>query len=115
MFRRIADRAHDLKGLSFKEVIKTDKKVFRLEDGTETKNLRQTFKALLKFADLLKCPKTGQDRVLYSLRHFYASQNVRLKRATMGHLATHMGTSIEMVEKYYGHFSIFDVKEDFKK
>ena len=36
-------------------------------------NLRQTFKLLMKHTALFKCPRTGQDRTLYSLRHTYAT------------------------------------------
>ena len=84
--KRIAERAEDFKGMTFEEVLKTGKKVFRLADGTETDNLRQTFKNFLIYADLLKCPHTGKDRTLYSLRHFYATQALIHQRVPIEYL-----------------------------
>lgn len=109
--QRIAERAEDFEGMSFEDVLKTDKKVFRLADGSETDNLRQTFKNFLIYAELLKCPHTGQDRTLYSLRHFYATQALIYQRVPIEYLAVQMGTSIGMIEKHYGHLSVFQVKE----
>jgi hypothetical protein len=41
------------------------------------------------------------DRTIYSLRHFYATQ--RLSHETSPFLlAKQMGTSVEMLEKFYG-------------
>ena len=69
--KRIHARTDAIKHQPFDVMLKTkmDLPVFCLPDGTVTEHLRQTFKAFLKDANLLKCPKTGQDRTLYSLRH----------------------------------------------
>ena len=112
---RLATRPHDLRGMTFEDVLKTDKKVFRLEDGTVTKNLRQTFKPLLIEADLLKDPRTQQNRALYSLRHFYATQSRIHERVPLDYLAHHMGTSVKMIEKHYGHIESRQKKAGFKK
>lgn len=69
--KRIHARTDAIKDIEFYAMLKQklDLPVFCLPDGTVTEHLRQTFKAFLKDADLLKCPKTGKDRTLYSLRH----------------------------------------------
>ena len=78
--------------------------MFALSDGTETRNLRQPFRELLKTADLLKDPRTGKNRTLYSLRHMYATLQLTHSRSTNIHLlAVQMGTSVGMIEKHYSH------------
>ena len=78
--------------------------VFALPDGTETRNLRQTFNELLKKADLLEDPRTGKNRTLYSLRHMYATLQLTYTKSINIHLlAVQMGTSVSMIEKHYSH------------
>jgi integrase len=105
--KRIHSRADDLKHLSFEELIKkgVDKEVFRLQDGSKTQSLAQTFEILLKDADLLVDRRTDQNRTLYSLRHTYAT--LALVRAGMDihTLAKQMGTSVAMIEKHYSHLT----------
>ena len=93
--------------MSFDELLKAklNKPVFRLSDGTVTKNLRQTFKAFLKEKGLLVCPRTGQHRTLYSLRHTYATFALVTDGMEIHTLATQMGTSIQMIEKHYSHLT----------
>jgi integrase len=79
--------------------------VFRLPDSTVTKNLRQTFKLLMKDTGLLKCPRTGQDRTLYSLRHTYATFALLNDGMDVHTLAVQMGTSIQMIERHYSHLT----------
>jgi hypothetical protein len=43
---------------------KLDVAVFGLSDWTETRHLRQTFRELLKVAQLLEDPHTGKNRTL---------------------------------------------------
>jgi hypothetical protein len=82
-----------------------DVPVFRLPDGTVSKNLRQTFKLLMKDTGLLKCPRTGQDRTLYSLRHTYATFALLNDGMDVHTLAIQMGTSIGMIERHYSHLT----------
>lgn len=77
--------------------------MFCLPDGTVTEHLPQTFKAFLKDAGLLKCPKTGEDRTLYSLRHSYATFALVNDGMDIHALAIQMGTSIGMIERHYSH------------
>jgi len=104
--KKLHAMAEDLKHLTFDEVLaqKPDKLVFRLPDGTVTKHLDQPFKAFLDEKDLLTCKRTGDDRTLYSLRHTFATLRM-LHGATPHDLAKQMGTSVEMIEKYYGHLT----------
>ena len=74
-FKRIHRRSEDIRDLTFEEVIEKgiDKYVFRLSDGTRTKNLAHTFEILMRDSDLLVDRRTGTNRSLYSLRHTYAT------------------------------------------
>jgi hypothetical protein len=93
--------------MTFEELIRAqlDLPVFRLPDGTVSKNLRQTFKLLMKDTGLLKCPRTGQDRTLYSFRHTYATFALLNDGMDVHTLAVQMGTSIQMIERHYSHLT----------
>ncbi len=105
--KRIHERCEDINHMSFEDLLKAklNKPVFRLSDGTVTKNLRQTFKAFLEAKGLLVCPRTGQHRTLYSLRHTYATFALVTDGMEIHTLATQMGTSIQMIEKHYSHLT----------
>lgn len=105
--KRIHERCEDIRHMSFDQLLKAklDKPVFRLSDGTVTKNLRQTFKAFLKEKGLLVCPRTGQHRTLYSLRHTYATFALVTDGMEIHTLAKQMGTSIKMIEDHYSHLT----------
>jgi integrase len=76
-----------------------------LPDGTASANLRQTFKIFMKDTGLLTCPRTGQDRTLYSLRHTYATFALINDGMDIHTLAIQMGTSIGMIERHYSHLT----------
>jgi len=106
--KRIHARTEAIKHLSFQQLLEAqlDVPVFALPDGSQTNNLRQTFKALLKedALKLLKCPRTDKERTLYSLRHTYATFQLTYGRdPNVSLLATQMGTSSAMIEKHYNH------------
>ena len=104
--RRIQSRNPAIKDVSFRELLdaKLDLPVFALSDGTTTDNLRGTFRIFLKQYGLLKDPRTGQNRTLYSLRHTYATFSLTYKRGVDIYLlATQMGTSTLMIERHYSH------------
>lgn len=105
--KRIHSRTEAIKDIDFYDMLKQklDLPVFCLPDGTVTENLRQTFKAFLKDAGLLKCPKTGQDRTLYSLRHTYATFALVNDGMDIHALTKQMGTSIGMIELHYSHLT----------
>jgi integrase len=69
-------------------------------DGSAIQTMKRSFESLLKFAGI-SAQRDGGTRTLYSLRHFYATQ--RLSHETSPFLlAKQMGTSVEMLEKFYG-------------
>ena len=105
--KRIQSRCPDIVHLSFEQLIKSklDVPVFRLPDGTASANLRQTFKIFMKDTGLLTCPRTGQDRTLYSLRHTYATFSLLNDGMDVHTLAVQMGTSILMIERHYSHLT----------
>jgi integrase len=70
------------------------------KDGTPITTMKRSFQSLLKYADI-PTERDGVARTIYSLRHFYATQ--RLSHDTSPFLlAKQMGTSVEMLEKFYG-------------
>jgi len=69
-------------------------------DGTPIQTVKRSFHSLLEFAGI-PIMRDGTARTIYSLRHFYATQ--RLSHDTSPFLlAKQMGTSVEMLEKFYG-------------
>lgn len=83
----------------FKGAKKSDL-VFRLADGSTTKELGKAFEQLLQFAEL-KEDANGK-RTLYSLRHSYITW--QLQRGTNIHvLAEQCGNSADIIERHYRH------------
>lgn len=107
VLQRIQARCPDIEGIPFDRLMarKLDEPVFQLPDGTVSMNLRQTFKAFLKDTGLLECPRTGQQRTLYSLRHTYATLALLNDGMNVHTLARQMGTSIAMIERHYSHLT----------
>jgi len=74
--------------------------VFCHPNGNGVVTFKRSFYSLLEFA---KVPvvKDGMSRTLYSLRHLYATQRL-YEDVSAFLLAKQMGTSVEMLEKFYG-------------
>lgn len=70
-------------------------------DGTEIRTFRRSFKSLLEFAKI-PVKRNAQDRTIYSLRHFYATEKLH-DGLSPYLLAEQMGTSVEMLQRFYGH------------
>ncbi len=75
--------------------------LFRLDDGSTTKELGRTFNNALKELKLDDSPH-GK-RTLYSLRHSFITWELIAQRVTIDVLARQCGTSIEMIERHYSH------------
>jgi integrase len=75
--------------------------LFRLPDGSETKEISRTFNAALKELGLDESPH-GK-RTLYSLRHSFITWELVAQKVTIDVLARQCGTSIEMIERNYSH------------
>jgi integrase len=76
--------------------------VFRMRGGDRVTSLNDQFQNMLRYAGIQK-NRDGQSYTLYSLRHFYAMMGLNRKRATpIWDLAKNMGTSVDVIESYYG-------------
>ena len=77
-----------------------DEVIFSHKDGSPIQTMKTAFHSLLKFSGV-PIERNGGSRTIYSLRHFYAT--MRLSNDTSPFLlAKQMGTSVEMLEKFYG-------------
>ena len=70
-------------------------------EGKHINSFRKGFDNLLNYCDLTY-DADGNKRSLYSLRHFYATQRLS-EEVSPFLLARQMGTSVEMLERFYGH------------
>lgn len=75
--------------------------LFPMSDGSQIISLADQFNNVLQQIDL-KRNADGESLSLYSLRHFYAVQMLRRGKANVYDIAKNMGTSVEMIERYYG-------------
>ena len=91
--------SEDIRHIPFEDLLKQriDLPVFRLSDGTVSKNIHQTFRKFVTDAGLITCPRTNQNRTLYSLRHTYATFALLNDGMDIHALAIQMGTSIGMI------------------
>lgn len=74
--------------------------VWLLPNGRPFSDPERLFKELLEDAKMTRDVITGQERTLYSLRHYYATQQL-LNGTPVFTLAKQMGTSVKMIEKTY--------------
>jgi integrase len=89
---------------SLDEVLKSERHIFRLPDGSFPKDLPGAFERALIYANLLTDSK-GQKRSLYSLRHTYATLQL-LANVPIHIVAKNMGTSVYMIERHYSHLEV---------
>ncbi len=90
-----------------------DSLVFCHKDGRGVGSFKKSFAALLKGAKVEK-DGFGQSRTIYSLRHTYAT--FRLHEGVNHYaLAKNMGTSVAMLERYYGHTSNITAADELTK
>jgi integrase len=81
--------------------------VFRRKDGTDpSSSFQKMFENFLREHNLLEDPRTGQNRVFYSLRHTYATLALTHDEVPIHTLAKQMGTSVLMIEKHYSHLKV---------
>jgi hypothetical protein len=80
-----------------------DEYVFCHKNGTKIGSLKKGFERLLTESGLLKNSR-GEKRVIYSLRHTFCE--LRLQEGVRELiLARNMGTSVEMIYRFYGSHS----------
>ena len=66
-------------------------------------SFNKLFESYLNEHNLLVDPVTNQNRVLYSLRHTYATIALQIDKVEIHTLAVQMGTSVGMIEQHYSH------------
>jgi integrase len=81
--------------------VPTDSYIFCDSKGRKIDSFKRSYRTLLKLSNL-HIDTHGQVRTIYSLRHTYATSRIE---AGVNHyiLAKNMGTSVAMIEKFYGH------------
>ncbi|OYU69224.1 MAG: hypothetical protein CFE28_03925 [Alphaproteobacteria bacterium PA2] len=75
--------------------------LFPMADGGQIISLADQFDKVLGQIGM-KQNADGESLSLYSLRHFYAVQMLRRGKANIYDIAKNMGTSVEIIERYYG-------------
>ena len=90
---------HRLKELGHKPSL--TEPIFCHEDGSPIGSFKKGFETVLKEAGI-EYDRYGEKRTIYSLRHTYATFQLQ---DGVNHyaLARNMGTSIKMLEQFYGH------------
>jgi integrase len=83
-------------------VVEDSSPVFSDREGRAVSNFKKSFDELLKATDLTY-DNHGAKRSIYSLRHTYATFRLVLGDVNVYELAQNMGTSVEMIERHYGH------------
>lgn len=75
-----------------------------MEDASHS--FQKMFNSYLQEHNLLIDAVTEQNRVLYSLRHTYATFRLTHDKVPIHTLAAQMGTSVAMIEKHYSHLKV---------
>jgi hypothetical protein len=81
--------------------------------GSPITSFKVGFNSMVKFCGV-PIVKDGMNRTIYSLRHFYGTQRLR-GNINPYILAKNMGTSVEMIEKFYGHILTPDIVSSIRK
>lgn len=89
------DRVKKLRG-----DVSADDWVFAMHDGSKITTLADQFNAVLTWGSLTH-NSAGDKFTLYSLRHFYAVMAI-FNGIDIYTIARNMGTSVQMIEQYYG-------------
>lgn len=90
--------------ISYKELItKRQKNSKRKQKLIKPTSFSKLFDTYLSEHNLLIDPITNKRRVLYSLRHTYATIALQIDKVEIHTLAIQMGTSVGMIEQHYSH------------
>jgi integrase len=85
-----------------------DEPIFCHPDGSPIGSYKKGFEQVMAQAGILYAPD-GKPRVPYSLRHTYATMRLT-EGVSVYHLAVNMGTSVKMIEDFYGKKRVRDPK-----
>ena len=72
-----------------------------MSDGSKVLSLIDQFNKVLELGGIRRSA-SGELYSLYCLRHFYAVQMLRSGRVGVFDIARNMGTSVQIIEAYYG-------------
>lgn len=99
----IKEHPHD-KVLMYREIV-TKRQKDKTKQPTLIKptSFSRLFDTYLVEHNLLMDAVTGKRRVLYSLRHTYATIALQIDKVEIHTLALQMGTSVGMIEQHYSH------------
>jgi integrase len=97
-------RLYDLRKKELGRNPSVDDLVICHKDGKSIQSFKVSFKSLMDFAQL-PMVHNGISRSIYSLRHFCATKRLE-NEVSPFLLAKQMGTSVEMLEKFYGQTSV---------
>lgn len=109
--QNILNRNYD--GIKLREMINKNSSdyVIALKNKKKPKHLAELFEEYLKHNELLYERKTQRKRVLYSLRHTYATLALENDRVPMHTLTQQLGNSAQMVEQHYSHLRVREAEE----
>ena len=94
-------RIHEIRRTELGKNPDLDEHIFCNRDGSPINSFKTSFGQLIKSAGV-EFDSHGNRRSIYSLRHTYAT--FRIQEGVNHYiLAKNMGTSVEMLEKHYGH------------
>ena len=107
---RVEGYVERLRGFRSGEVkkLKADEPIFCHPDGSPIGSFKKGFEQALTEAGVLR-GSDGKKRVPYSLRHTYATMRIS-EGVSVFQLAANMGTSVEMIENFYGKKRMRDPK-----
>jgi len=107
------DRIRAMREAEIHRQVHRDDFTFCSREGKPIGSFKKGFQNLISKAGV-EFDSHGKRRTIYSLRHTYAT--FRLREGTHHfHLAQNMGTSVKMLEEYYGHVRSRDVAEELTK
>jgi integrase len=90
--------------VAYKEIVtKRQKDKDRKPTLKKPTSFSRLFDTYLEEHNLLIDPVTSKRRVLYSLRHTYATIALQIDNVEIHTLAVQMGTSVAMIEQHYSH------------
>tara|TARA_R110002096_G_scaffold316926_2_gene511371 strand:+ start:733 stop:1959 length:1227 start_codon:yes stop_codon:yes gene_type:complete len=99
-YTRVLERLKDFRTTEIGREPEENEPIFCHSDGKPIKSFKRSFQSLLDALNLTY-NQNNKKRVLYSIRHTYATFRIE-EGVGVYPLAQNMGTSVEMIERYYG-------------
>ncbi len=83
-----------------RELLPEDEPIFCNYNGTPIGSFKKSFLSLMDYCGT-RTTTFGENRTIYSLRHFYAHQRLQ-NQIPVWDIASNMGTSVDLIMKHYG-------------